>query len=367
MRHFCTYFDRNYLVRGLTLYRSLAAQLPDFQLWVLCFDEATHTVLSRLNLPGLFPIALVAFEEDDAPLRATKQDRSPIEYFFTCTPSLPRYIFRERPEVDFVTYLDADLYCFADPSPVFEELAEHSVLIVPHRFPEPLRDRERYGIYNVGLVSFRNDAVGRACVDWWRDRCLAWCYDRVEDGRFADQKYLDEWPMRFPRVKVLKNEAAGVAPWNVSRYDLQAQKGAITVDGQSLIFYHFHGLRRLGHWFYDPGLTDYGAPFSVGLRAVYARYVRELIATEHGLREHQVASPDELSDLRFGQSLRISPMSLARGLLSGRYGVALGRSGVGEWMIDSSVGTRFAERTKDMFERHMARSAQDRTSIGGGK
>ena len=72
---------------------------------------------------------------------------------------------------------------------IHDALNDRSVLIVEHRFPQGQGDPASYGTYNVGILGFRNDAAGRACLQWWRERCLEWCYDRVEAGKYADQKY----------------------------------------------------------------------------------------------------------------------------------------------------------------------------------
>ncbi len=51
----------------------------------------------------------------------------------------------------------------------------------------------------------RND--GELVRSWWEERCLEWCYARFEDGKFGDQKYLDDWTSRFNKqVHVLKNK-----------------------------------------------------------------------------------------------------------------------------------------------------------------
>ena len=97
MRYFCTYFDSNYLTRGLALYESLRRQCPEFTLWVLCFDKASHDVLVRLDRPGMRPIAHEDFVLGDEPLQAARMDRSLVEYYFTCSPSLPLYILKTFP------------------------------------------------------------------------------------------------------------------------------------------------------------------------------------------------------------------------------------------------------------------------------
>jgi hypothetical protein len=277
MRYFCTYFDSNYLPRALALYHSLRRQCPHFTLWALCMDQGAHQALAAMALPGIELIALEEFERGDEELCAAKGNRSRVEYYFTCTPSLALYVLRANPEVELITYLDADLFFFADPEPLFQELGDASVGIIAHRFPPAMRDGERFGVYNVGYLSFRRDAQGLACLGWWRERCNEWCYDRVEEGRFADQKYLDDWPERFPGTVVLAHPGANVAPWNITGGKLDITGSHITVDGAPLIFYHFHGLRQAGPWLYDPNLDEYGVQASHTLiERVYMPYIREL-------------------------------------------------------------------------------------------
>src|SRR6202011_2806436 len=104
MRYFCTYFDHNYLARALVLYDSLKRNCADFKLWMLCMDEESYAALEKLKLPEVGLISLSELERDDPLLRQAKTNRSPLEYYFTCTPSLPLFILGRNPDVDLITY-----------------------------------------------------------------------------------------------------------------------------------------------------------------------------------------------------------------------------------------------------------------------
>jgi len=283
--HFCTYFDRNYLTRGLALYESLRRHCRrPFILWILCFDDETYDTLSRLNLPGVRLIAQQEFEAGDEALARAKADRSRVEYYWTCTPSLPLYVLQHNPEVELITYLDADLYFYGDPGPIYDELGNGSILIVEHRYaPEYASLARTSGIYNVGWMSFRRDANGLACLAWWRERCLEWCYTHYEDGKFGDQLYLDDWPQRFQGVVILQHKGAGLAPWNARQYRLALRDEHLTVDGQPLIFFHFHSLRCVHPRAVEPASYGYRLPI-LTIEHVFLPYAETLVALSEQMR-----------------------------------------------------------------------------------
>ena len=286
IRHYCTYFDSNYGALGLALYSSLSRHSGPFKLWVLCLDEACHTKLATLALPGVVPIPLAEFERDDAALLQAKGNRSPIEYYFTCTPSLPLYILRQDPSVQLVTYLDSDLFFFANPELVFARMGRKSIAIFPHRFSPQVHNLDENGLYNVGWVSFRRDDQGLACLHSWRAQCLEWCYLRHEQGKYADQKYLDDWPQRFPQTAVIDLKGANLAMWNIGAHRLHLRADQVHVDDEPLIFFHFHGLRRPHDWLFNLSTTYYRvSPDFTLLRGIVTPYVECLM---HMLRAHGV-------------------------------------------------------------------------------
>jgi hypothetical protein len=284
---FCTLFDSGYLFKALALYASLERHCGRFHLTALCVDEEAERLLRLLALPNMSVLPLAELESRDGALAATKADRNRFEYCCTATPALPLHLLETRPEVDEITYLDADLLFFSSPEPLFAEMGDASVLITPHRFPEYLRHYEANGIFNVQFMTFRRDEEGLAALRWWHDRCLEWCYLRLEDGKFADQKYLDDWPERFKGVHVLQHPGGGLAPWNVDGVALRDDGGSVTVDGKPLVFFHFHRVRMR-----TDGGYDWRAPGYLGLtRAFELVYRPYLGALDEAKRRVWVVDP----------------------------------------------------------------------------
>ena len=291
MRYFCTYFDHRYLPHGLALYDSLNRYCPEFKLWMLCLDSQTHESLRTLKLAKVDLISLEDFERGDDPLRQAKTNRSLLDYYFTCTPSLPLFILQNNPAVDLITYLDADLFFFSTLDPLFDEIANHSIAIIAHRFPAVFHKAECHGIFNVGWVTFGRDENGISCLQRWREQCLRWCSDRSDDGRFADQKYLDDWPTRFQNVVVLQHKGANLAPWNLANYRISVHGGKIYVDDEPLIFFHFHGLRPLNGYVYRTHFQHYGVTASTPIvRQIYAPYIRKIATAAKELRRESWTS-----------------------------------------------------------------------------
>ncbi|MCJ7805530.1 glycosyltransferase [Patescibacteria group bacterium] len=242
---YCTYFDKGYLLKGLSMHASFIRRNPDARLWILAFDDYTRKILEKLKLKGVKVIKLKDFE-DKALLKA-KKTRTMIEYYWTSTPSLPLYIFRKNPEIEYVCYLDADLYFYSPVSPVYREMGNKSIYSVEHRFPKGEESKiGTSGRFNVAFQIFRKDVEGIKCLKRWRRQCLDWCYWRLEDGKLGDQLYLNEWPKLYKGLQISKNIGIDAAPWNIGQYKVSEKKGQIYINCSRLICYHFHQFQILG-------------------------------------------------------------------------------------------------------------------------
>jgi hypothetical protein len=258
------------------MYESLKLHCRDFRLYIFAFDDETKRILTRLSLEHVIVIGLDAFEDDR--LLSVKPSRSAAEYCWTSTPSTISYVLNNYHEPH-CTYIDADIYFFSDPSVLFRELENRSIMITEHRYTPRYDLSKLSGKYCVQYITFKNDHDGVKALQWWKNACLEWCYAREEDGKFGDQKYLDDWTKRFNGIHVLDHFGGGVAPWNVQQYDILIENnilyGNVLSTGERfpIIFYHFHYLR-----FYDNRTIDLGDyRLSPAVRSfVYAPYVLHL-------------------------------------------------------------------------------------------
>lgn len=316
-KHFCTLFDKNYLLRGLALYQSLMQHCKDFTLWILCLDEQTHDLLKKMQLAQIKLIRLSEFEGVNSDLLAVKSGRSTLEYYFTCTPVLIKHVIQEIGTRAAVTYLDADLFFYSDPQPVFDELAYGSTLIIASNFPEQLKKCEIYGKYNVGLLTFINDDAGLSCLEWWRQSCLEWCFDQLEYQRYADQKYLDQFQSRFSRVVVSEQAGAGLAPWNWTSCSVDKASNKIVIGEQPLIFFHFHKFKVLNSWACDPCTLgdEYGMPSVAARKLLCQPYIKSLKSCYELVKlvDNSFKFADEM------QEPEKNLLGIIKNILTGRY------------------------------------------------
>jgi hypothetical protein len=286
-RVYCTYFDHNYLPRGLALYHSLQRHSQGSRLWVLCLSDACYRTLVALDLPNLIPWRLADFEAADPEVAATRPTRSVIEYYFTCSPAWMLFVLNNEPDAEWVTYLDSDLFFFASPEPIYAEMKDGTFGIIPHHFTKRLTYMRRFGIYNVGWVSVRHRDEGIAALRWWRERCIEWCYDRVEGDRFADQRYLDRLPELFAGIHVIEHLGANLAPWNFADYRMEWRDGSVQIEGRyPLLFFHFFGVKRSGRYYFNSHRL-YRAPFPNLMRQrIYEPYIAALAESELTVASH---------------------------------------------------------------------------------
>jgi hypothetical protein len=240
--HFVTLFDSKFLPMGMALHSSLMSHAQPFHLWILCMDELVENQLRSLSLSNVTLIPLDDAETKE--LLEVKPGRTAGEYCWTMTSFTPQFVFERDPNVERVTYLDADLFFFDDPKILLDEFSQSGkhVLITDHAFaPEYYRLRNR-GRFCVQFMTFRKTPEGEKVMNWWQDRCIEWCYARLENGKFGDQMYLDNWPSQFgAEVHILSQTDRTLAPWNVA-YVFGVKRSTVTP-----VFFHFHGFRIISN------------------------------------------------------------------------------------------------------------------------
>jgi hypothetical protein len=284
-RHFCTLFDHNYLLKGLVMLESLLRYSTDASVDVLCMNEVTHDLLAALQLPRVHLLRLGDVEDTD--LLRVKAGRSIAEYCWTLSPALCWNTLHRRPEIEMVTYLDADLMFFSDVEPLFRESEGASIVIIEHRFAPKYAYMEAWGRFNVEWVGFGRSAAGLTCLKTWRNQCIEWCFARLEEGRLGDQKYLDSWPAVYANdVHILGNVGAGIAPWNFQSHQFEDREGQILVDGVPLIFYHFNQFQLLRGNRFDRMSALYSEGATIP-SVIYARYEHALLSALHRVRDIQ--------------------------------------------------------------------------------
>lgn len=250
-RHFVTHCDHRYLPKALALHASLKRYHDSFILWIVCSSDEAGERVRVLSDETLRPVPLHQLEETYPQLLEAKSNRSMVEYYYTLSPAVCRFILENQQCNGMVTYLDADMFFFSSPERVFELMSQSSVGITPHRFSFWVRHARKVGEFNVGWVTFRNDIDGTSCLKWWFDRCVEWCYGRHEDGKFADQGYLNWFPTLFHGVKILDDPGINLAPWNLGNHQVHGDAGVVKVDGKPLVCFHFADFIQLSSWHYS--------------------------------------------------------------------------------------------------------------------
>ena len=284
-RVYCTYFDSAYLARGMVMLRSLRRHDPSARILALALDELCARVLCGAFSGDVQVIETETLHAAFPELRPIRQQRSRWAYYATQKPALALFTMGGQPPPAAVTYIDADTWFFSDPSAMLYEIGTASVGISPHRFPASHQSLAVYGRYNAGCIYWRNDETGRRCLADWRDDCLRWCEEAVESGgRFMNQGYLNSWLERYRGVHIVQHPGLNLAPWNVDGHMLAEDGGHVTVDGASLVFYHFSGISRdaEGRWFSH---YPFGRQIDLICESIYQPYILAVEAESRKLKE----------------------------------------------------------------------------------
>lgn len=276
--HLVTFFDANYLPKALVTYQSLLDQFSNFILYAFCFDDIAYETIQSLNLSNVVAVPYQKFKSKELAASKAKKQKF-YEYYWSYKPYLIGTVMKET-KAETVTYIDCDFRFFDSPAVIFEQIEGADVLIQPNNFSAAeMAQYMPVGYYCSCFVSFRNSVQGRKVMRWWHHRCVEWCFATFENGKFADQKYLDDWRKRFKGIREIITIGANIAPWNLQKYDVSQRGSAVLVNNEPLIYYHYHSFRmNLDNYRYliTGDRENYYEISKDAIRLIYKPYITDL-------------------------------------------------------------------------------------------
>lgn len=243
MKYICTYFDINFLPRGLALYHSIKKFEKDFLFYVLCLDNDTELALINLNFENIVVLNLNYIEQSEVVKNLSEK-----ELYFSITPSFCQKVLINE-NISHILYLDADIYFFNDINILYNEIGDVSIAFCDQRLNKLVKFfTKNYGYYNVGINYFKSDREGFECLKEWERQCVEWT-PSCDTGLnfFSDQIYLDNWPLKFNSIKIITHKGINTAPWNSINYKFSYIGGQYFVDNLPLVAYHFSSLSKVDH------------------------------------------------------------------------------------------------------------------------
>jgi hypothetical protein len=238
MKNLCTVSDINYSIKGLTLFESLCEHSENFILHYLCIDQESYDFLKKYENEKLLIYNVGDLINSDSNLKNLRD--SEYKYFCWALASyFSNYLLKKN--IDSITYIDSDIFFHQSIQTIFDEISNKDVGIFRHRQFE-LNSYRPEGLYNVGVVFFKNSETGLKVSDWWKDAVLYRKYPRL--STCGDQKYLDEFTnLCYSNEIFVDGNIGHGAPWQWQLYnfDNYEEDGTIIWNGkkQKLIFSHF--------------------------------------------------------------------------------------------------------------------------------
>lgn len=161
------------------------------------------------------------------------------------------YIIRTETNATEIVYLDSDLYIYS-PLKELETLhKEFDILLTPHLIHPMVFDGKQpdeiaylaTGTYNGGFFAIKVSDNSKEFIKWWCERMRYYCFYKLAQGLFVDQKWMNLIPVFFDKVHIIKHAGYNISYWNLHERNIAGSDGRYTVNGnEPLVFFHFSSI-----------------------------------------------------------------------------------------------------------------------------
>ena len=277
--NFAVVISKYYASRCASLINSILKY--NVKIYVLCFDEETIKIINE----EIFSAKVVTISYNkvlkfDQSLKKIIKKRKLIDKIVTSRPIFLKYLYKEY-KIDSIFLLDSDICFFSNPNLMIKYIKDASVAYCKHNFSRNSKVlSNKYGKYNGGFVYIKNDQNGKKFLKIWSKLCKKWCEFDPKQGKFSDQKYLEDLPTKVKKLKILNCPEINLAPWNLEGKKIFKKNNTVYVNKKKLIFFHFHGLRKITKNFFILGLENYNFRLSnEEKKIIFYNYAKKLSET----------------------------------------------------------------------------------------
>ena len=281
-----TICSNNYLAQAKILGDSLLEKNPDYKFFIGLCDELSNEIdykfFENIEIIPVEQIKIYCFNEI-----IEKYDI--IELNTSIKPSFFKYFINTYKDIEKIIYFDPDIQIFSDLSLIEKYLENNDILITPHILSSiPIDDLSpsenlflNFGIYNLGFLALNPKRQNTLdLLNWWEEKTLKIGYNRVSEGLFVDQLWINLVPIFFKKVKILKEYGFNTAPWNLHERNTIRQKENeyIMSDNSKLVFYHFSSYNYMNPMIFSKYYNRFNSVIlSKEVGELYSQYNEKLI------------------------------------------------------------------------------------------
>jgi hypothetical protein len=275
---FVTYFSKEFLIQGVVAIESFLRSHEQASGLVVCLDATSKSYLKKKHFGERIEVLDVSEIGDiNTVFKFFLDTRTYTESIISLKPYLIEMQLQRTEPNEYLIYFDADIFFFNSMLSIDEFRNGFEVLLSQHLFPIDMTESVKFGKFNGGMVIFRNSGKSQALLSQWKAQCTEWCKLELFEDRFADQKYLDAFPVGTD-VIALKHPGVNNGQYyfrEKRNFGLSHVGKGVLIDGFSLSSFHFHGI-RVHSKSISSGFNRYGTPrnFFWVLFSIYAPYLK---------------------------------------------------------------------------------------------
>ncbi len=280
MHYYLSYTDSKSLIKALAMNSSLEHEgAIDYQLFLVCLDEYTRVLLTKLNLNNVHLVAIHDLEQRDEELLSIKNK---LEYKNNIQSFLPFWftkIIEQHPYIDKLMFVSPDIYFYSSINHVFNRWNDEQALFIENSYSSDLMGLEKHhGRFHCHLFGVKNCVDSKSILSIWKKRVIE------NNNQSTFDAIVEEWAGRYQSVIIFNEEGMAVSPRNHSNYYFDANNdGQVSVNNQFLVFYHFNDLEICNDSIFKPFSDTYQVSINLILK-VYLPYLNQLHAEQIRLK-----------------------------------------------------------------------------------